>query len=308
MKQNCASVSVVIPTYNAGDHLTAAINSVQAQTLSAAEIIVVDDGSTDQSAELAERLGAKVIRQANQGVSAARNVGIRAATSEWIAFIDQDDVWAPEKLEFQWEAIRRYPDVGIVSCDMNWFEPELGANPSRTNNDGGEASIRYFPRVDEELPLSRTTDNPSSVLIRRDQLLSAGLFDEELRQNEDLELFLRLSRRCSVAVVERSLVEHRVHAGSRSKDTLESGLSFIKVVEKLIAAPNKYTARAAEIYGPTLAACFYPLGRSLLAEGRGREARALFIRSLRNRYSNRALMLWTLSLVGPTLIITSSSG
>ena len=305
MKENCASVSVVIPTYNGGDYLAEAIGSVRQQTLAVAEIIVVDDGSRDESAEIAERLGARVIRQENRGVCAARNVGIRAARSEWIAFLDQDDIWAPEKIALQWDATERYPDVGLVSCFMNWFEPDDPTNASPQLSalcEPGAPNISYFPEISEALPLSRTTDNPSSVLIRRDHLLAVGLFDEELRQNEDLELFLRLARRCSLAVVEKTLIEHRVHVKSRSKDTLESGLSFMKVVDKLAAEPDKYPRKAAEVYGTYVEDMLLPLGRALLDAGRAREARALFRRSLKRNYTNRALLLWSLSFLGPGMV------
>ena len=307
----CVPVSVVIPTYNAEDLIGEAIKSVHAQTLPVAEIIVVDDGSSDRSSEVAESLGAVVIRQANGGVSAARNVGIRAATSEWIAFLDQDDIWAPEKIEYQWDAIRLHPDVGIVSCDMSWFEPnylqgcstvtEADLRGDLGRQEEMDASIRYLPRAQDELPLCRTTDNPSSILIRRDLLLSAGLFDESLRQNEDLECFLRVITRGPLAIVERSLIQHRVHSRSRSNDALEAGLYFIRVVDKLSSEPDKYPLGAAETYGKYLWPMLIPLGRSLLNAGRSREARDLFTRSLKKRYSHRASLFWGLTFLSPAI-------
>ncbi len=306
-----APVSVIIPAYNGEDFIIAAIQSVLAQTLPVAEIIVVDDGSSDRTAAVAERFGAMVIRQANRGVSAARNAGIRAANTEWIALLDQDDIWAPKKIEYQLGAVRLHPNVGIVSCHMSWFEPDAPEECSTvTETDLPDESartedsvprIKYFPHVHNQLPFCRTTDNPSSVIIRRDLLLAAGLFDETLRQNEDLDCFLKVITLCPLAIVEQSLIRHRVHVHSRSKDTLESGLSFIRVFDKLCAEPDKYPPGAAEAYGACLRRMLIPFGRSLLEGGRAREARALFARSFKMSYSHRALIFWGLAFLGPAI-------
>src|SRR6266496_6642484 len=104
-------ISVVIPAYNSEEFICEAIRSVNAQSLPVSEIIVVDDGSSDRTAEVAERLGTRVIRQRHGGISVARNAGIRAAKHEWIAFHDADDLWTPEKIEYQWAAIQHYPDA-----------------------------------------------------------------------------------------------------------------------------------------------------------------------------------------------------
>src|SRR5207253_1967051 len=155
--------------------------------------------------------------------------------------------------------IQLYPDVGIASCEMGWFEH----NRTRSNSTGseseaqvdlfpkagGDPSIKYFSRVEQQLPLSRMTDNPSSVLIRRDVLISVGLFDEQLHQNEDLECFLRIVARHSLAVVDRCLVKRRLHARNRSNDSLEASLSYVRVIEKLNAQPDKYPSGAARAYG-----------------------------------------------------------
>jgi len=303
-----APISVIIPAYDSEDFIGEAIATVQAQTLPVAEIIVVDDGSSDRTAEIAKAHGARVIRQVNRGVSAARNVGIRAATQEWIALLDQDDIWAPEKIEYQWRAIQFHPDVGIVSCDMNWFEHSDTRGCSAPTGIDGKAdlvrkadadpSVKYFRRVRQELPLSRTTDNPSSVLIRRDVLMSVGLFDEGLHQNEDLECFLRVIAQYPLAVVERSLVKRRLHARNRSNDSLEASLSYVKVIEKLRSEPRNYPPDAAQAYADEPWRLLIDIGRSLLDQGRMREARALFIRSLKKTYSHRAVFLWCLTFLG----------
>ncbi len=128
------TVSVVIPAYNAAKYIGRAIDSVLAQTRPADEIIVVDDGSTDNTADVAHGYGDKIrfIRQENAGASVARNTGIEAATSEWIAFLDADDEWLPQKLQLQTEHLRRNPNLVWTTgnfircyCDTDRRENDL---------------------------------------------------------------------------------------------------------------------------------------------------------------------------------------
>jgi len=301
-------ISVVIPAFNAERFLGEAIASVRNQTRPVSEIVVVDDGSADRSAEVAEKLGVTVIRQANQGVTRARNAGIRAASNDWIALLDQDDIWEADKIECQWNAIEAHPDVGIVSCQMSWFE-QAGAEITRVFMPSemgisapSDGSIRYIARVEEALPLTRMTDNPSSVLIRRDVLISAGLFDEELRQNEDLECFLRVVARSPLAIIEKPLIRHRVHGQNNANNPLEVGLSYVKVIEKLSAEPERYPPRAAQAYGKDLWGVLLAVGRLLLDKGERRAARALFRKSLRQVYSRRGIFLWCISFLNPATV------
>jgi glycosyltransferase involved in cell wall biosynthesis len=119
-------VSVVIPLHDAAPYIAETLDSVAAQTLPAHEVIVVDDGSRDGGAEVAERhpLGPRVIRQANGGPAKARNAGVRASSGELLAFLDADDLWTPRKLERQVEAIERDPEVGLVFGDFELFTGE----------------------------------------------------------------------------------------------------------------------------------------------------------------------------------------
>ncbi|MDQ3806198.1 MAG: glycosyltransferase family 2 protein, partial [Acidobacteriota bacterium] len=111
-----APISVIIPAYNAERFIAQTIESVHAQTLPVAEVIVVDDGSSDRTAEVARALRARVISQPNRGLSAARNAGLKAATQPWVALLDADDLWARSKIEHQWDAVRRCPAAGVVAC------------------------------------------------------------------------------------------------------------------------------------------------------------------------------------------------
>lgn len=110
-------ISVVIPAYNREHLIGEAIDSINAQTLSVDEIIVVDNNCTDNTVKIAKHVGAKIISEKKQGVAAARNRGISVCNNDWIAFLDSDDVWKNEKICYQWNALKKFANVRIISCD-----------------------------------------------------------------------------------------------------------------------------------------------------------------------------------------------
>jgi glycosyltransferase involved in cell wall biosynthesis len=300
-------ISVVIPAYNSEEFIGEAIRSVKAQSFPVAEVIVVDDGSSDRTAEVAERLGARVIRRRRGGISVARNAGIRAAKHEWIAFLDADDLWTPQKIEYQWAAIRRHPDAGLVSCDLvQWVQgsgmPATAVSESTANGEAyTEAKNTYVPRPQGAFLRDRMTYNSPTMLIRKNILFSVGLFDEAVHYVEGIECYLRVIAQCAVVLVDRPLVMQRLHERNTSLNSLEMGLSWIRLVDRLIAEPEKYPPGAGEVFDRKLSGEFIVLGRSLLDEGRRHEARALFNRSLKQSYSRRAIFLWGLSFLGPAI-------
>jgi glycosyltransferase involved in cell wall biosynthesis len=297
-----APVTVIIPAYNGERFIRAAIESVQAQTLPVSEIIVVDDGSEDGTAEIVKEFGVILIQQPNQGVCAARNAGIRAASNPWVAFIDQDNLWEPQKIKEQWAAIELHTDAATVSCHMRWFADEsIRSQDPQFEMDGGygkenDGRIAYFPKVTSHLPFTRMIDYTSSLLVRRDVLLAAGAFNEELAQNEDLECFLRVVARSGLAIVRKPLVWHRVHDRNTSMSDPEGAVaSYERVVDWLHQYPEKYPKGAAGAYDVALAHRERAAGRELLEAGRLAEARQLFRQSLVKAFSVRTALLWCLS-------------
>jgi len=295
-----APVSVVIPAYNSEEFIGEAIASVRTQTLPVSEVIVVDDGSSDRTAELAEKLGVFVIRQEHGGISKARNAGIRAAKQDWIAFHDADDIWEPKKIEYQWEAISRYPDAGLVSCDLSqWIHgtpaPETVSAVSALPDN--EIPMAYIPRAQGPFLIDQMTYNSPTMLIRRELLLSVGLFDESVSYVEGVECYLRVIARCPIVLIELPLVRQRLHQRNTSGNSVGMRLSWIRMVERLSAQPEKYPPGAAEALGRNVARSLMPLGRALLDDGRMREARGLFARSLKQEPSGRAFLLWALSFL-----------
>lgn len=203
-------VSVIIPTYNYGRFLAESIDSVLAQTLPAHEVIVVDDGSTDDTPAVAARFGGRIVyhRQANRGVSAARNLGIDRATGDWLAFLDADDMWEPVKLERVASVCRSQPRPAFVFTDFRTFgRQELVDRPS--------AAMRAW-NPDTDLLVPFVSVMPSTAVV------SAGLpvrFVEGARMNQDALFFNELAVLGPVRCVPEPLTRYRQHPASTQAKT-----------------------------------------------------------------------------------------
>ncbi len=223
-------VAVVIPAFEAAAFIVDTLRSVSEQTCPPAEIIVVDDGSKDDTAALAEQAGARVLRQANQGPAAARNHGVRASTAPWIAFLDADDQFLPAKLERQIAQLRDF-DLVALGTDA-YVDPDhsLRKNSSRTLSN--EIS---FDLLIEENPLIC-----SSMLVARSAFDQVGGFDENraLIATEDYDLWLRLARIGTIGYLDEALSYYRVHAESLSDDRrFAAGIDLI--MAKVVAAGDE---------------------------------------------------------------------
>ncbi len=194
-------ISVIIPTYNRADTIERAVDSVLAQTWPDIETIVVDDGSKDQTLKVLEKYGDKirVIAQKNQGPSAARNNGIRAARGEVISFLDSDDSWLPEKTERQAKLLQRTASAGVGCCVSNTRMIYTDRAPTTSFQ-----LADLNPKLDEgiwrnptEILLTRFLLFNQAAAIRREVLEEAGYFREDLRILEDYDLALRLSMTCA---------------------------------------------------------------------------------------------------------------
>ncbi|MEM6986719.1 MAG: glycosyltransferase [Pseudomonadota bacterium] len=195
-----ATVSVIIPTHNRRHTLATALDSVASQTLPAHEVIVVDDGSSDDTAAwlCATRPDVQVIEQANCGVSAARNRGIAAARGDWIALLDSDDAWVSEKLDRQLSALQSAPALRLCHTDEIWLRNGVRVNPKRRHAKSGGHIFRQC------LPLCAIS--PSAALIHRSVFTDIGGFDESLPACEDYDLWLRLCSQEPVLYIDEMLV------------------------------------------------------------------------------------------------------
>ena len=223
------NVSVIIPTYNRTHVLGRAIESALDQTSPAQEIIVVDDGSTDDTPQLiAEKFPqCRYIQQSNQGVSAARNRGIEAATGEWLAFLDSDDEWLPGKLEVQQNMLEQQPDIKICHTEEIWIRNGKRVNQMKKH---AKCGGRIFQKC---LPLC--VISPSSVVIHRSLFDEVGYFDEQLPVCEDYDLWLRICATHPVAFVEHPQIsKYGGHEDQLSQHYWGMDRFRIKALEKII--------------------------------------------------------------------------
>lgn len=227
------SVSVVIPVYNRADLLPRSIDSVLAQTVPALEIIVVDDGSSDGSEEVACRYGGavRVIHQANQGVAAARNAGIRAASGEWVAFLDADDALLPKAIESNLACVDAHAEAGVIYGDAIVVDPE-GRAESLFLDGKPPAEGWVFDRL-----LNSGFINCSAVMVRRAALLEVGLFRAGMRHAEDYELWLRLARRCEFARVPEPIAIYYRQPTGLSLNHLGMARGEVSICEDLLRQP-----------------------------------------------------------------------
>lgn len=191
-----SNISVIIPTYNRCGSLRRALASVLAQTYAAAEVIVIDDGSTDTTADLlcTEFPQVTYFFQQNRGVSAARNAGIQLATGQWLAFLDSDDEWLPDKLSRQMELLAENPNYQVCHTDEIWIRRGKRVNAMKKHAKRGGWIFRHC------LPLCAMS--PSATMIHRSVFAEVGNFDPSLPACEDYDLWLRITARYPVAFVE----------------------------------------------------------------------------------------------------------
>lgn len=226
MKQ---TVSVVLPTFNGEKYIKQAIDSALAQSLPPDEIIVVDDGSTDGTENLVRGYGSKVryIYQENKGVSGAYNAGIAVASGNYIAFLEHDDIWVPEKNACQLQSFEDDRQLGMVYSPALLLEE---GKPSKRNvinldDGGGEVTFAAFFARNRVL-------NCSTVMIRRAVFEDIGCFWEKLPLSFDYDLWLRIAAKYRVTCLSKPLATYRIHSGNLSRDAndLVAAVSSLKVI------------------------------------------------------------------------------
>jgi glycosyltransferase involved in cell wall biosynthesis len=298
-------VAVVIPAYNAERFIRTALESVRAQTAQPVEVIVVDDGSTDRTAAIARASGATVLAQPNMGVAAARNTAIRSTVQPWVAFLDADDVWEPQKLEAQWAAIQACPDIGAVFTDFIEFDgtgPIGGSFLSRKAHYGSIKRTEIAPgvvRFDAASLRRQFLDGnfiaPSTMIVRRDLLLQIGLFDPALSHLEDRDCWLRLLAVSTMAVVERPLMWSRLHASNLTSDHFRANVAAILLTERILANSAKYPPGTAERYRNARSSCYLNAGRFAEEAGNLRKALHYYLQAWRFGGGLRPLALAAVS-------------
>ena len=218
-------ISVVIPAYNAETTILETIRSVQSQTFSDFEILLINDGSTDKTLELLSTIDEprlKVFSFENGGLPVARNRGIDRAVGEYIAFIDADDLWTPDKLEFQVAVLQRQPESGVA---YSWTK--------FINEEGdflyAQKPIFFEGNVYPQLLIVNFVANGSNILVRRQAIEAAGRFDTQLKSAEDWDYNIRLAADCPFALVPHYQILYRKSSGAMSSkvDVMEKANLFV---------------------------------------------------------------------------------
>jgi GT2 family glycosyltransferase len=217
-------VSVVIPAYNCAPFIGETIRGIVEQSVKDVEIVVVDDGSTDETAATASDSShaVQVIRQDNSGVCAARNRGIEAAKGTFVALLDHDDYWMPDKLANQLAAFANHPEVDVVFTDFVWWRPEetTGVFPApenfRTRAEAQGIDPEFSGWIYHQMLLDSQVLT-STALVRAEIMAASGGFDESLPFSEDWDFWLRLSRRSQFLKLRESTTLYRQHPQQGSR-------------------------------------------------------------------------------------------
>jgi len=229
-------VSVIIPAYNGDRFLAEAINSVLQQTYSDYEIIVVDDGSTDSTAQVAQQYGKEVryFYQTNQGVAASRNLGLAAAMGDYIVFFDQDDVLLPHKLSDQAALLDRHQHLGIVNSGWQICQSDRQDVPQATVE-----PWQYIPHLSSADLIIWKPVFLGAMMFRRTWLERVGGFDTALEQTPDVDLVMRLAKiDCPAAWVEQVTVQYRQHEANASKNALLQAQELNQITASFFTQPD----------------------------------------------------------------------
>jgi glycosyltransferase involved in cell wall biosynthesis len=299
-------ISIVVPTYNNAGYITEALDSVFAQSFSDYEVIVVDDGSTDDTHEVVRRYGPRVqyCFQENQGLAVARNVGLRLAAGAYITYLDADDIWEPENLAVKARVLRDDPELGGVFSEFTIFTED-----GRSYSDGTRRMFPFFERTGRRMadvfqdrrevalpggrPVAvyrgRIFDSlflgnfilPTSMIFSRARALEVGEFRPEMRTQQDYEYWLRFSQRHPLAFVDQQLVRYRRHSHQ---------LTDHRRIERVLLAVHGIIDRYEEDfarrgqqreYARRKAGLLTQLGLVYVREGRASEARVRLRESIR---------------------------
>jgi glycosyltransferase involved in cell wall biosynthesis len=298
-------ISVIVPAYNAEATLLETIDSVRHQTLTDFELIVIDDGSTDQTAARVRSVRdarARIITCTNRGLAASRNRGIEWSTGQYISFIDADDMWTPDKLEHQLDALRRRPDAALAYSWTAFVDEDgrflFAKEPSRFEGDVYADLLRY----------SNFVASGSNILVRRDCAIAVGGFDATLEAAHDWDFCLRIAARWPFAVVPRYQIFYRISESAMSANAVRAEQNCLRLCEKAFGQSGRLSsqARSQSLSNVKQYAAFLYLSRTTgidFRRGAGRklaESIQLYPRTLLTRKTWSLLLTWSLLAALPS--------
>lgn len=300
-------VSVIIPAYNCAAYIREAVDSALAQDYPALEVIVVDDGSSDGTGAALAAYGERIrlLSQRNRGCAAARNLGLAHARGSHVAFLDGDDVWRPDKIRRQIEAMRRSGHRMAYSRFIVWHPDGDGSYPSAERMFGTDGAAHVS---DCALVTGATYDAllldcivwTSTVLIEKSALMEAGGFDESLQLGEDYDLWLRLSRRLSMLGIEEPTALYRQHPASITRGARAINYEYLVLMRALERWGGGASGSSAAIR-KRLARSMFNHGYAHYRYGDARIGVASFFRCLRHGDLRARPLLLLLACAGKAL-------
>lgn len=291
-------ISVVITAYNASKWIAATLDSVLAQDFIDFEVIVIDDGSTDNTALVVADYGERVrcIYRPNGGQPSARNVGIRAARGEYIAFVDADDLWTKEKLRLQMDLLQK-TGLAWVYCDAFAFDDQSGKRLYRF----GEVVRQLTGDILESLFFNHFIPSPTPV-IRKSVFEHVGYFDEDLQFSEDWNMWLKIAAHYPIGLVSMPLAGYRVHSTSMTGkgDPQIKLQGCLTVVERAVV---REPIRLGTLRGQVCAKYYVAFGKAYASMRQTSTARTMFMKAIQCYPANpSAYIFWLSTWLGGTLL------
>lgn len=285
-------VSVVIPTHNRADLLPRAIDSVLNQTYSNFEIIVVSDGSTDNTEEVVKSYSVKDSRirfigySPARGGNIARNTGIEAANGEYVAFLDDDDEWMTEKLEKQVELLNRDDEVGLVYTGVHIIYVNERVEYNSMSKERGDLKRRIL--------IDNCVGTTSTVVIRKSILQKSGMFDVELRALQDFDLWIRIAQYSKIDVVPEPMINYYNYLGNKQVSAVTQ--KYIDAFEYINKKYQKYmeTLSKEEMHQKQIEENFL-LANKAMRNGEAKLARLYLKKILKSGFSKKAFVYYILS-------------
>jgi glycosyltransferase involved in cell wall biosynthesis len=290
-------VSVIIPAYNCAQFLSETLDSVLRQSFADYEIIIVDDGSKDNTLaviEEYERSGnIRGVSQKNKGPAAARNVGIKIARGVYCAFVDADDLMMPERLSRQVQALEANKAPGLVYTDLMTFNEEGIVHRTKK-----EFIHPYAGWVLDRLLITNFITT-STVMVRKKCFESVGLFDEakDMRGVEDYKMWLQISEKYPVEYIDAPLVRYRYHSNSLSANRTLNNLAGLNVVKGFWGEHPEYKNRKQRLYQKSLSEHLAIIGRCYSSESKHGEALGMYRRALKHNCFSKSAWLGTARIV-----------
>jgi len=276
-------VSIIIPSYNNAEFIADALESVFNQTYSNFEILIVDDGSTDDTKALLAKYAAsypKKIRCSyieNSGAGTARNIGLKQAKGEYVAYLDADDVWLPHKLETQLTVFEERPEVDLIFSNSHLVDSK-GASLNKLYVKPFEFNFRP-EQLFERLLTERDFIPFSSIILKRSIIDDIGLFDESLRSSGDLEWLLRIVRKYKAIGINDVLAKYRIHDTAISKNIILREQSRIKIIKDCMTKYPNETGSLTKRLRARISKCYYEWGYVEFERNNLKIARKKFLES-----------------------------